>query len=200
MFVIGLTGGLAAGKSTVARLLGERGAAVIDADRLGHRAYARGQPAFAKVVAAFGEGVVAADGEIDRRALGGKVFGDAAERKRLTDIVWPEIRALARAELALARAAGRPVAVLEAAVLLEAGWRDEVDEVWAVTVPPRVAVARATARDGVDEAAARARIDAQLTNVEREAAAQVVIDNTGPRERLAELLDEHWRRVRSLAL
>ena len=200
MFVIGLTGGIAAGKSTVAKLLGERGAAVIDADRLGHRAYARGQPAFAKVVAAFGEGVLAADGEIDRRALGRKVFGDAAERKRLTDIVWPEIRALARAELALARAAGRPVAVLEAAGLLEAGWQDEVDEVWAVTVPPPVAVARATARDGVDEAAARARIDAQLPSAEREAAAQVVIDNTGPRERLAALVDEHWRRARSLAL
>ena len=154
MFVIGLTGGIAAGKSTVAKLLGERGAAVIDADRLGHRAYARGQPAFAEVVAAFGEGVLADDGGIDRRALGRKVFGDAAELKRLTDIVWPEIRAVARAELALARAAGRPVAVLEAAVLLEAGWQDEVDEVWAVTVPPQVAVARAAARDGAADAQA----------------------------------------------
>lgn len=199
MFIIGLTGGIAAGKSTVASLLAKRGAAVIDADRLGHRAYARGQPAFAKVVSAFGADVVGDDGEIDRRALGRKVFGDAAELKRLTDIVWPEIRALARAELTAASAAGRRVAVLEAAVLLEAGWQDEVDEVWAVTVPPEVAVARATARDGIDEAAVRARINAQLTNAERTAGAQVVVDNSGSEEALAAALDEHWRRVREAA-
>lgn len=199
MFIIGLTGGIAAGKSTVASLLATRGAAVIDADRLGHRAYARGQPAFAKVVSAFGADVVGDDGEIDRRALGRKVFGDAAELKRLTDIVWPEIRALARAELTAASAAGRRIAVLEAAVLLEAGWQDEVDEVWAVTVPPDVAVARASARDGIDEAAVRARINAQLTNAERAASAQVVVDNSGSEEALAAALDEHWRRVREAA-
>ena len=199
MFIIGLTGGIAAGKSTVASLLAKRGAAVIDADRLGHRAYARGQPAFAKVVSAFGADVVGDDGEIDRRALGRKVFDDAAELKRLTDIVWPEIRALAHAELTAASAAGRRVAVLEAAVLLEAGWQDDVDEVWAITVPPEVAVARATARDGVDEAEVRARINAQLANAERAAGAQVVVDNSGSEEALAAALDEHWRRVREAA-
>ena len=195
MIVIGLTGGIASGKSTAARHLENLGAAVIDADKLGHRAYERGRPAFAQVVSAFGEDVVGADGEIDRKALGGKVFGDQAQLTRLTDIVWPAILALAKEEIAAAEAANAGVAVLEAAVLLEAGWQSEVDEVWAVTVAPEVAVARATARDGVAAAAVQARIDAQLTNAERAAKADVVIDNSGSEPALIDKLDRQWRRL-----
>lgn len=199
MLVIGLTGGIASGKSTVARLLAERGAVVVDADKLGHRAYQRDRPAFAQVVAAFGPDVVGADGEIDRRALGAKVFGDANAMRRLTDIVWPAILALAKDEIAAARRAGAAVAVLEAAVLLEAGWQSEVDEVWAVAVPPQVAVRRATARDGVDAEAVRARIAAQLSNEERTAKADVVIENSGSPKALAERLRRQWRRLREAA-
>ena len=199
MLVIGLTGGIASGKSTVARLLAERGAVVVDADKLGHRAYQRDRPAFAQVVAAFGPDVVGADGEIDRRALGAKVFGDANAMRRLTDIVWPAILALAKDQIAAARRAGAAVAVLEAAVLLEAGWQSEVDEVWAVAVPPQVAVRRATARDGVDAEAVRARIAAQLSNEERAAKADVVIENSGSPKALAERLRHQWRRLREAA-
>ncbi len=199
MLVIGLTGGIASGKSTVARLLAERGAVVVDADKLGHRAYQRDRPAFARVVAAFGPDVVGADGEIDRRTLGAKVFGDANAMRRLTDIVWPAILALAKDEIAAARRAGAAVAVLEAAVLLEAGWQSEVDEVWAVAVPPHVAVRRATARDGVDAEAVRARIAAQLSNEERAAKADVVIENSGSPKALAERLRRQWRRLREAA-
>ena len=199
MLVIGLTGGIASGKSTVARLLAERGAVVVDADKLGHRAYQRDRPAFAQVVAAFGPDVVGADGEIDRRALGAKVFGDANAMRRLTDIVWPAILALAKDAIAAARRAGAAVAVLEAAVLLEAGWQSEVDEVWAVAVPPQVAVRRATARDGVDAEAVRARIAAQLSNEERAAKADVVIENSGSPKALAERLRRQWRRLREAA-
>lgn len=199
MLVIGLTGGIASGKSTVARLLAERGAVVVDADKLGHRAYQRDRPAFAQVVAAFGPDVVGADGEIDRRALGAKVFGDANAMRRLTDIVWPAILALAKDEIAAARRAGAAVAVLEAAVLLEAGWQSEVDEVWAVAVPPQVAVRRATARDGVDAEAVRVRIAAQLSNEERAARADVVIENSGSPKALAERLRRQWRRLREAA-
>ena len=199
MLVIGLTGGIASGKSTVARLLAERGAVVVDADKLGHRAYRRDRPAFARVVAAFGPDVVGADGEIDRRALGAKVFGDANAMRRLTDIVWPAILALAKDEIATARRAGAAVAVLEAAVLLEAGWQSEVDEVWAVAVPSQVAVRRATARDGVDAEAVRARIAAQLSNEERAAKADVVIENSGSPKALAERLCRQWRRLREAA-
>ena len=199
MLVIGLTGGIASGKSTVAGLLAERGAAVVDADKLGHRAYEKQRPAFAQVVAAFGREVVGADGEIDRKTLGAKVFGDPDAMRRLTDIVWPAILALAKEEIAAARRRGAAVAVLEAAVLLEAGWQSEVNQVWAVTVPPQVAVERATARDGVEAEAVRARIAAQLGNEERAAKAQVVIENTGTVEELARRLQREWRRLREAA-
>lgn len=199
MIVIGLTGGIAAGKSTVARLLAERGAVVVDADKLGHRVYARGQPAFDKVVAAFGEDVVGDGGEIDRKALGAKVFGDAAQLTKLTDVVWPAILELAQAELAAARAADAKVAVLDAAVLIEANWQGAVDEVWAVEIPPALAVARASARDGVDAAAVQARIDAQLSNAERAAHAQVVIENAGSPETLRAQVDVRWQHLQAAA-
>ena len=196
LIVIGLTGGIASGKSTAARHLGEHGATVIDADKLGHRAYDPGTPGFDKVVAAFGDEVVS-DGQIDRRALGGKVFGDPTQLKRLTDIVWPEILDLAKADIGAAKARGETIVILEAAVLLEAGWEDEVDEVWVVTVEPEVAVERASARDGVDAGAVQARIDAQLSNGERVAKADTVIDNSGTEATLLGALDRQWQRLQA---
>ena len=198
--VIGLTGGIASGKSTAARYLAEKGAHMIDADKLGHRVYEAGRGAFDKVVAAFGDDVVANDGEIDRRVLGGKVFGSPEQLKRLTDIAWPEILAMATEEIDEARRQGASIIVLEAAVLLEANWQSAVDEVWVVTVDPQVAIARATVRDGVDEAAVRARIDAQLSNAERIPLADVVIDNGGSEAELLSQLDAEWQRVRRASL
>ena len=195
MVVIGLTGGIASGKSTAARYLAEKGAHMIDADKLGHRVYQAGRPAFDRVVAAFGDDVVGDDGEIDRRALGGKVFASPEQLKRLTDIAWPEILAMATEEIGEARRLGASVVVLEAAVLLEANWQSDVDEVWVVTVEPEVAIARATARDGVDESAVQARIDAQLSNPERAALADVVIENGGSEAELLSKLDAEWQRV-----
>jgi len=195
LVVIGLTGGIASGKSTAARYLAEKGAHMIDADKLGHRVYQAGRPAFDRVVAAFGDDVVGDDGEIDRRALGGKVFASPEQLKRLTDIAWPEILAMAAEEIGEARRLGASVVVLEAAVLLEANWQSDVDEVWVVTVEPEVAIARATVRDGVDESAVQARIDAQLSNPERAALADVVIDNGGSEAELLSKLDAEWQRV-----
>ncbi len=196
MIVIGLTGGIASGKSTVARLLGERGARVLDADLLGHRAYEPGTEAHAAVAAAFGADVVDAEGRIDRRALGAKVFGRPDELDRLTGIVWPEIRRLARAEIERISAADpAAVIVLEAAVLLEAGWEDLVDEVWVVGVEPEVAVSRAVARGGLDADAVRARIAAQLGNAERKARADRVLDNGGDEAALAREVDAAWAAV-----
>jgi len=193
---IGLTGGIASGKSTAARYLEQLGASIIDADQLGHRVYEPDTPGFASVVAAFGDDVVGAEGRIDRRALGGKVFGDAAALERLTDIVWPEIRRLAEAEMAaLLRDDPARIVVLEAAVLFEAGWQDAVDEVWAVVVDPAAAVARARERDGLDEEDVRRRIDAQMSNDERRRRADVVIDNSGNPEALLARLDREWLRL-----
>ncbi|MCZ6888696.1 MAG: dephospho-CoA kinase [Gammaproteobacteria bacterium] len=197
MTVIGLTGGIASGKSTAARHLGELGAHVIDADLLGHRAYEPGTLAFAGVVETFGQDIVNDDGQIDRKALGGKVFGNPAALKQLTDIVWPEIRRLAEAEIALQDAA--TTVVLEAAVLFEAGWEDVVDEIWVVIVARDIAVARAMSRDGAVEAAVQARIDSQLSNEERTARADVVIDNEGSEQDLYQRVDTQWQRVTQAA-
>ncbi len=194
--VICLTGGMASGKSTAARFLKAQGAHVIDADVLGHRTYEPGSPAHAKVVQTFGRDVLAADGSIDRRMLGAKVFGKPSELGKLTDIVWPAIRQLAEAEIAAVRAAGTPrVVVLEAAVLFEAGWQNLGDEIWVVIVDREVAIARAMQRDNMPQATAESRLDAQLSNAERADRADVVIDNNGLPEAMLEQLRHLWQRV-----
>ena len=197
--VIGLTGGIASGKSVVSQMLAEHGALVIDADKVGHEAYAPGSGCYEAVVDAFGRDIVATDGSIDRKALGGKVFGDAGQRKRLEGIVWPWMRETMERRLAGLRAEGVPVVVLEAAVLIEADWIPIVDQVWAVVVPPEVARVRIMSRNGLTAEQADARIAAQLTNAEREARAQVVIDNSGSMEELRRRADAAWGQLRSSA-
>lgn len=191
--IIGLTGGIASGKSTAATMLAEWGAHVIDADKLGHQAYVKDSAAYFQVIQTFGEDVVGADGEIDRKVLGGKVFGANNRLSELTAIVWPAIRALAQAEIesVLTKTPGR-VIVLEAAVLIEAGWQDLVDQIWVTVIDRPVAVARASARDGVDAAAVEARIDAQLSNEERRAQADQVIDNSRDEAHLKQQLERLW--------
>ena len=198
MIVIGLTGGIASGKSTVARMLAERGAQVLDADRLGHRAYEPGTSAHHELIAHFGEDVRAPDGSIDRKVLGQRVFGDPAELERLTAIVWPEIRRLARDEIERVRIADEDtVVVLEAAVLLEAGWEDLVDEVWVVVTPRETAVERAVARGGLDAEAVRARLASQLDDEERKARADLVIENDGSLDELRAQVDAAWRALQA---
>ncbi|MYD43636.1 MAG: dephospho-CoA kinase [Gammaproteobacteria bacterium] len=189
--VIGLTGGIASGKSTISAYAKQHGAHVIDADVLGHQAYEPGTDCFDAVVAEFGEDVLAADGAIDRRALGAKVFAEGSSLERLTDIVWPAIKRMAQDEIdRIKRANTRQIVVLEAAVLLEAGWQDFVDEVWVVTVDPEVAIARTMARDGLDREAVQSRIDAQITNTERITKADVVIDNSSTEQALNDTVAE----------
>jgi len=151
------------------------------------------------VVATFGEDIIGEDGEIDRRALGGKVFGDADKLKSLTDIVWPAIRTLAEDKIQEIQAAEPArVIVLEAAVLLEAGWQTLVDQIWATVVDPEIAVARASARDGLEPQAVQARIDAQLSNAERTAAASQIIDNSGTEDALERQLETLWSQISRL--
>lgn len=195
MLVIGLTGGIASGKTTVTQFFRDREVPVIDADVLGHRTYEPGTDTFAAVVETFGEDLVADDGSIDRSVLGGKVFGKPDELKRLTDIVWPGIRKLASEELSALEVAGNDLAVLEAAVLFEAGWEDLADEIWVTVVEPDIAVARLAERNGLDEAAARARIDSQLSNEERISKAGYVIENNGTLETLEEAVQSSWNQL-----
>ncbi len=194
--VIGLTGGIASGKSTVAGQLQELGAHVIDADRLGHRVYEPGTSAFQKVVNAFGHDIVAKDGTIDRRVLGGKVFGAPEQLARLSEITWPEIRKLAAAEIAEWKRKDRQgVIVLEAAVLLEAGWQDLVDEVWVVTVKVATAAERLMARNGLTEDAALSRIQSQMSTRERLDHADVKIDNSDALEDLRRRVERQWKQL-----
>jgi phosphopantetheine adenylyltransferase/dephospho-CoA kinase len=195
LHTIGLTGGIASGKTTVSQFFRDRGVPVIDADILGHRTYDPGTETFNAVVRAFGDELVAPDGTIDRKVLGGKVFGKPEELKRLTDIVWPGIRRLAEQELARLAESGARVALLEAAVMFEAGWEDLVDEVWVAVVEPDIAVQRLAVRNGLDEAAARARIASQLSNEERIARANVVIQNNGSMDELAARIADAWKEL-----
>jgi dephospho-CoA kinase len=197
--VIGLTGGIASGKSVVSGMLAERGALVMDADKLGHEAYAPGSECYTAVAEAFGRGVVAADGQIDRKALGAKVFGDPEQRKRLESIVWPWMRGEMERRLAKLRQDGVEVVVLEAAVLIEADWTPIVDQVWLVVVPPEVARERIMSRNGLTAEQADARIAAQLTNDERARHAQVIIDNSGTLEELERRVAAEWEKLTAAA-
>lgn len=195
MHVIGLTGGIASGKSTVARFFRDQEVSVLDADVLGHRTYDPGTDTFAAVVDAFGGDLVAADGTIDRRVLGAKVFGKPDELKRLTDIVWPGIRRLASEALSELETAGNKLAVLEAAVLFEAGWEDLTDEIWVIVAEPELAVERLAARNGLDADAARARIASQLSNAQRTSRADLVIENNRDLDALQARIQEAWEQL-----
>ncbi|XP_075417974.1 bifunctional coenzyme A synthase [Tenrec ecaudatus] len=163
LYVIGLTGISGSGKSSVARRLKGLGAYIIDSDHLGHRAYAPGGPAYQPVVEAFGPDILHKDGTINRKILGARVFGNKKQLKVLTDIMWPIIATLAQEELALAVTEGKRVCVIDAAMLLEAGWQNMVHEVWTVVIPESEAVRRIVERDGLSEAAAQSRLQSQMS-------------------------------------
>uniref|UniRef100_A0A8C2P558 Bifunctional coenzyme A synthase n=1 Tax=Capra hircus TaxID=9925 RepID=A0A8C2P558_CAPHI len=162
-YVIGLTGISGSGKSSVAQRLKGLGAYIIDSDHLGHRAYAPGGPAYQPVVEAFGTDILHKDGIINRKVLGSRVFGNKKQLKILTDIMWPVIAKLAREEMDQAMAEGKRVCVIDAAMLLEAGWQNMVHEVWTVVIPETEAIRRIVERDGLSEAAAQSRLQSQMS-------------------------------------
>ncbi len=194
MQVIGLTGGIGAGKSLVAEVLGGLGARVIDADKVGHEVYAPGTEGFRAVVAAFGAEVVGEDGQIDRARLGEKVFGNAAELQKLTAIVHPLIRQMVDDRITAARQDPEVrVVVLEAAILLDSGWDAVTDEVWVVvadrsTIRQRLAEAR-----GLSEAEVDARAAKQMSDEERRSRADVLVQNFGTPEELRSEVEHLWR-------
>ena len=193
MPIICLTGGIAAGKSTAARYFATRGAKIIDADQLGHATYEAGTPANDRLVETFGDAVRAEDGGIDRKALGGMVFGKPEALKQLTDIVWPQIRLLAEAQTqSLLREDPSAIVILEAAVLFEAGWEDIGDATWVVITEPEVAIARAMARDGLTREAVEKRLSSQLSNTDRAARADLVIENNTLEADFLAALDAAW--------
>lgn len=191
---VGLTGGIGSGKSAVADLLAGHGAVIIDADLLARQAVAPGSPGLAAVVADFGPGVLTADGALDRAALGEIVFNDDAARARLNAIVHPEVRRLAAG---LERQAGPGSVVVHVIPLLvETGQQEDFDRVVVVDVDPAVQLDRIRRRGGLTEEQARARIAAQADRAARLAAADVVIDNNGSPDELAELVRSLWAELR----
>lgn len=193
MKVICLTGGIASGKTTANRFLEEKGAVIIDADSLGHRVYDTGTQGYLKVIEAFGDDVVDDEHQIDRKILGGKVFGNPDGLKQLTDIVWPEIRRLAELEIVSYEALDPEcIVVLEAAVLFEAGWEDIGEQIWVVTVEPEVAIERAMTRDGLNREAIEKRLAAQISNQQRAEKANVLIDNSGTLDEMLAQLEAAW--------
>lgn len=194
MLSIGLIGGIASGKSLVGRLLAQRGACVVDADRLAHEAYRPGSEGFKALVAAFGEGIVAPDGSIDRAALGRLVFGDAQRLAQLSAIVWPLTRSLVEQEQRKQAAAGTRVFVVEAPLLIEAGWQDLVDQVWLVRSPLDV-VRRRLRERGLSDAEADRRLAATTDAAAAAAQAHVIIENDGDLADLERKVDAAWSRL-----
>ncbi|XP_056594252.1 bifunctional coenzyme A synthase isoform X1 [Triplophysa dalaica] len=174
-YVIGLTGGSGTGKSSIALRLEGLGAARIDCDQLGHKAYLPHTSAYQQILQEFGSDILNEDKTINRRILGGKVFGNQERLKALTDIVWPEIALLVKKEIQLAKERDMKVCVVDAAVLLEAGWTYLVHEVWVATIPEEEAVKRIVQRDGVKEEEALRRLKSQWPNAKLVEDANVVL-------------------------
>jgi dephospho-CoA kinase len=187
---IGLTGGIGAGKSTVAGLLAERGAVVIDADAIAREIVVPGGAALAELVTEFGPRILRADGHLDRAELAALAFGDPEATRRLNAIMHPLIGAEARRRIA-ASAAG--VVVYDMPLLVETGQAALVDRVVVVDVPEEVQVARAVGQRGLEEGDVRRRMDVQARREDRLAAADAVIDNSGTREETAAQVDRLWR-------
>jgi dephospho-CoA kinase len=193
MLTIGLTGGIGSGKSTVAQILGEFGAPILDADKVAHTTYAPGAPAYDAVIAAFGAQVVAADRTIDRKKLGAIVFGNPERLNQLTSIVWPATRESIRRNVAELRAGGAKLPiVVEAAILIEANWQPLFDEIWLVRASRERVVTRIESQRGLRPAETEARIRAQLSDEERAKHATLVIENNGSLEELREMLKTVW--------
>ncbi|MDP3063372.1 MAG: dephospho-CoA kinase [Chloroflexota bacterium] len=192
MLVIGLTGGIGTGKSEVSRMLQRLGAVVIDADRVGHEVYRPQTSTWHRVVEAFGEGILAPSGEIDRKKLGSIVFADQRALARLNAIVHPVIREELVGRLEGLRGRGTPVVVVEAAVLIEAGWDTLMDEVWVTHSREDAAVARVARRNSLSPEEVRRRVRAQLPFEERRMHADVVIENDGDLEALRQKVEALW--------
>ncbi|MCU1490952.1 MAG: dephospho-CoA kinase [Acidimicrobiaceae bacterium] len=199
MTVIGCTGGIGSGKSSVTALLAERGASVLDADEHARRALDPGSAGEAAALAAFGEEYRGADGGIDRQRLAELVFGDPLARAELESIVHPLVREALTAGAARAEAEG-VVAVLEVPLLVETGGRDcyRLDGVLVVDAPEELCLERLVSDRGMEPAAVRARMAAQAERGERLRAADFVILNVGTEEELALMVNEAWRWIEQL--
>ncbi len=195
MKVIGLTGGIGSGKSTVSQFLAELGAVILNTDEVGHEAFKPDTEIWHRVVAAFGRQIITPDGNIDRKKLGNIVFGNPESLSQLNQIMHPRMYALVKAQLEEYRRQRTRVVVLEAPLLLEAGWTSLVDEVWVTTAPEATVLKRLEERSGMSQAESLTRICSQLSSEERIRRADVVINTDCDLDELKARVKELWQKL-----
>lgn len=197
LYLIGLTGNIACGKSSVVALLASLGATTLDADQVTHRLQAPGTPVYQQIVKAFGPNILTTPGgTLDRQKLGAIVFNDPAALRRIEQIVHPAVHAELVTWLEqVARAGDQPVAVIDAIKLLEAGWKPHCDTVWVVTSTPDQQMQRLIETRGMSAAEARQRIAAQPPQAHKVAQADLVIDNSGTLEETRAQVETAWMRL-----
>jgi dephospho-CoA kinase len=193
--VIGLTGGIGTGKSTVSQYLSELGAAIIDADKLGHEVYLPNTESWRDLVKTFGKEILTPANKIDRKKLATIVFNNPEKLQQLNAIVHPRMFAIAKQRIEDNRRKGTKVVILDAPILFETNWTPLVEEVWVVVANEANVVKRAVARSGLTEEQVRLRIRSQMSNEERIQRAQAVIHNDGTAEDLRKKVNELWQRL-----
>ena len=193
MHIVGLTGGIASGKSYAAEYFIKMGARSLNCDALGHESYKKGSLSYIKIVSTFGSDILDDNDEIDRRSLGPIVFSDSKKMDQLTSITWPAIKDLIRIKLNDFHVDDpNSIIMLEAAVLLEAGWDDLVDEILVIYAPVESVIKRIKSRDNIDENQAKDRINSQLSNEQRLKSANSSIENAGELVDFQNNLDSYW--------
>jgi dephospho-CoA kinase len=195
MLIIGVTGNFGTGKTTVCEILAELGAAVINADNLGHELLQRDSTTYQELVAAFGQGILAPDKEIDHKKLAEAAFKDRESQARLNGTTHPVIYRLVQQEIEQCRQSGAKIVVLEAALLIEAGWKPLVDRVWVTVAPESVIVSRLGSQRGFGKEQVLARLDAQMASDEKVKYADEVVNTDCSREQLRDRLVKLWQKL-----
>ncbi|KAK3909819.1 Bifunctional coenzyme A synthase [Frankliniella fusca] len=194
-YIIGLTGGIASGKSSVARRLEEMGAGLVDCDSLAHTLYRRGEPLQDKLVEYFGSTILDAEGEVDRKVLGSLVFGAKEKLTALNNMVWPALWERTKLEISKLHSSGKNIIVVEAAVLRQAGWQQHCHEIWVSIIPPEEAVRRLKDRNNLSEEAAWARVSAQSSNAEQVKGATTVLSTLWSYDFTQRQVTRAWRHL-----
>src|SRR4030042_494706 len=195
MLVMGLTGNLGTGKTEVAQMLAELGAVIINADELGHDLLQHHTQAYTKILAAFGKSILKHNGEIDRKKLGRIVFADAEALNKLNRIMHPRIYETVIQKIEEYRRAGAGVVVLEAALLIEAGWRPLLDQLWVTTAPKSTIVRRLKKSRGLSKEHILTRLRAQMSQEEKARQADIVIDTDCFMDELKARVTELWKKL-----
>ncbi|KAL0131572.1 hypothetical protein PUN28_002838 [Cardiocondyla obscurior] len=194
-YIIGLTGGIASGKSSVAEKMEQLGASLVNCDTIAHNLYLPGTECFQKIVELFGSSILNSDGFINRKLLGGIVFNNKEQLDKLNKLIWPLILQKAKEEIQCLFARKRDIIVLEAAVLIQAKWQNECSEIWTCIIPQNEAIKRIMDRNGLSEEAAKLRIEMQPSNTEQVNEANVVISTQWSHEETLIQVERAWREL-----